>query len=134
MLQAREKIAQIVLESQDMYGMRYTFLDAVHGFVATASALIQGRHLLDASEWAAWEKRIADTIRQTAEFDGSHANWRAQLSSARLRDAPPRRGRAPSQPRQKAQTLRAFRAHSRSAAWATSGPQPHSPTGTPGSG
>ena len=32
--------------TQDLYDRRSTYLDAVHGFVATASVLIRGRHLL----------------------------------------------------------------------------------------
>lgn len=68
--------------TQDLYGRKSTYLDAVHGFVATAVPLIQGRHLLDAGEWTAWQQCIARTIRQTAEWDGPLVNWRAQLSSA----------------------------------------------------
>ena len=68
--------------TQDLYGRQSTYLDAVHGFVATAAPLIQGRHLLDADEWAAWQQCIARTTRQTAEWDGPLANWRAQLNSA----------------------------------------------------
>jgi len=33
--------------TQDLYGQRSTFLDAAHGFAATASVLVHGRHLLD---------------------------------------------------------------------------------------
>jgi hypothetical protein len=68
--------------TQDMYGRRFTFLDGVHGFVATATALIQGRHLLDTEEWAAWAKCIGNTIRRTAEWEGSLVNWRANLFDA----------------------------------------------------
>lgn len=35
--------------TQELYGHRSTYLDAVHGFVATASVLIRGRCLLDAA-------------------------------------------------------------------------------------
>lgn len=65
--------------SQDLYGHRFTFLDAVHGFVATAAPIIKGRHLLDPSEWDAWEQCIVNTIRSTAQRDGSQANWRPYL-------------------------------------------------------
>ena len=41
---------------QDLYGHQATFLDAVHGFVATASPLVRGRHLLDSDIWADWEQ------------------------------------------------------------------------------
>ena len=70
--------------TQDLYGGRHTFLDAVHGFVATASVLIRGRQLLDDAEWAAWQRCIADTVRQTAEREGPRANWRPKLDSAPL--------------------------------------------------
>src|SRR5437016_1506391 len=33
--------------TQDLYGRRSAYLDAVHGFVATAVPLIRGRHLLN---------------------------------------------------------------------------------------
>jgi hypothetical protein len=67
--------------TQNMYGEQSTYLDAVHGFVATAVPLIQGRHLLPMDEWQAWQKCIANTVRQTAEWEGDLANWRARLSS-----------------------------------------------------
>jgi hypothetical protein len=65
--------------AQDLYGDRYTFLDAVHGFVATAAPIIKGRHLLDPREWAAWEQCIVNTIRSTAQREGNRANWPAYL-------------------------------------------------------
>ena len=65
--------------TQDLYGRRSTYLDAVHGFVATALPLIRGRHLLDAEEWNAWERCIINTVRRTADRAGAHANWRPQL-------------------------------------------------------
>ena len=75
--------------TQDLYGRRFTFLDAVHGFVATAAALIHGRALLAADEWQEWQRTIATTVRQTAEWDGDKVNWPAQLgdvaSKERLR-------------------------------------------------
>jgi lanthionine synthetase-like protein len=69
--------------SQDMYGRRFTFLDGVHGFVATAAPLIKGRGLLDPGEWEAWERCIVNTIRRTARREGGHANWPAMLYSQR---------------------------------------------------
>ena len=60
---------------QDLYGHRSTYLDAVHGFVATAAVLIQGRDLLEASEWAAWEQCIVETIRATALRQDGLVNW-----------------------------------------------------------
>lgn len=65
--------------TQDMYGERSSYLDGVHGFVATASPLIRGRHLLDAEEWAGWEQCIVDTIRRSATWEGPLANWRPWL-------------------------------------------------------
>jgi len=63
-------------------GKRYTFLDGVHGFVATVAPVIHGHHLLNAGESAAWEKCIANTVRRTAEWEGSLVNWRVFLNSA----------------------------------------------------
>ncbi len=65
--------------TQDLYGQQATYLDAVHGFVATASVLIRGRHLLDAADWAAWEACIVNTMTRTATWEGDRANWRAWL-------------------------------------------------------
>lgn len=65
--------------TQMLYGTPSTYLDAVHGFVATASPLIRGRHLLDANSWAAWQDCIANTITRTAQWDGDQASWPAQL-------------------------------------------------------
>jgi hypothetical protein len=66
--------------TQDLYGQRSTYVDAVHGFVGTASPLIRGRHLLDAGEWQTWARRIAETVSHTAVREGSRANWRPWLS------------------------------------------------------
>ena len=65
--------------AQDLYGRRFTFLDGVHGFVGTASVLIRGRHLLEAGEWADWERTIANTIEKTVLREGGLANWRPLL-------------------------------------------------------
>ncbi len=67
--------------SQDMYGQHTNYLDAVHGFVATAVPLLKGRHLLEPEERVQWQQCIANTIRKTAERDGALVNWRAHLSS-----------------------------------------------------
>jgi lantibiotic modifying enzyme len=56
-----------------------TYLDAVHGFVATALPLIHGRHLLSAADWAAWEACIVNTVRRTADVESGQANWRPEL-------------------------------------------------------
>jgi hypothetical protein len=65
--------------TQDLYGQRSTYLDAVHGFVATALPLIRGRHLLDAPAWPEWEQRIVETVSRTATREGALANWRPWL-------------------------------------------------------
>ncbi len=65
--------------TQDLYGRESTYLDAVHGFVATASPLIRGRHLLAAEEWDDWQQCITTTIERTATREGGLANWRVLL-------------------------------------------------------
>jgi len=67
--------------TQDLYRRQYTFIDAVHGFVATAAPVIHGRHLLEPAEWQAWEQCIVATIRATAQREGSQVNWPAMLES-----------------------------------------------------
>ena len=66
---------------QDLYGRRSTYLDAVHGFVATASPLIRGRHLLEPEAWAAWQGCIHNTVTRTATWQGSMCNWRPELDA-----------------------------------------------------
>jgi hypothetical protein len=65
--------------TQDLYGKQATYLDAVHGFVATASPLIRGRALLAQAEWQAWLECIVITVRRTATWEDGQVNWRAQL-------------------------------------------------------
>lgn len=67
--------------TQDMYGTCSSYLDAVHGFVATASVLIAGRDLLDSAEWAAWQACIENTVRRSARLEGDGVNWPAWLLS-----------------------------------------------------
>jgi hypothetical protein len=67
--------------TQDLYGERVTYLDGVHGFVATASPLIRGRHLLDTADWLRWQETITNTVRSTATWENGKVNWRAQLDS-----------------------------------------------------
>lgn len=69
--------------TQDLYGRTSTYLDAVHGFAATASVVIAGRDLMWPSEWADWEACIAETVLRTAEWEDGLVNWRAQLTSPR---------------------------------------------------
>lgn len=66
---------------QDLYGDDASYLDAVHGFVATASVLIRGRHLLEPAEWSQWEECIANTVARSATREGPLANWRVWLYS-----------------------------------------------------
>lgn len=66
--------------TQDLYGQRSTYIDAVHGLVGTASPIIQGRHLLAPAECASWRDCIANTVRKTAEWDGELVNWRVRLT------------------------------------------------------
>ena len=72
--------------TQDLYGSQSNYIDAVHGFVATASPLIRGQALLDAADWTAWQRCIQNTVQRTAVWNGGHANWRAQLTSPAAKD------------------------------------------------
>jgi len=65
--------------TQELYGSRSTYLDAVHGLVAAAVPLIRGRHLLGEEEWDEWRRCIANTVRRTATVENGQANWRPQL-------------------------------------------------------
>ena len=68
--------------TQDLYGRESAYLDAVHGFVATALPLISGRHLLEPEVWTAWQQCINNTISKTATWQGSQANWYPILNPA----------------------------------------------------
>lgn len=70
--------------TQALYGRRSRYLDAVHGFVATASPLIRGRHLLTPEAWDGWAVCIANTVGRTATVDNGLASWRPQLDDADL--------------------------------------------------
>src|SRR4051794_8368158 len=65
--------------TQDLYGRRSTYLDAVHGFVATASPLARGRTLLGEAAWTRWHEVILETVGRTATREGPHVNWRPEL-------------------------------------------------------
>lgn len=67
--------------TQDLYGEIATYLDAVHGFVATGAVLIAGRELLEAREWDAWQRNIVDTVRRTATREAGLVNWRPCLDA-----------------------------------------------------
>ena len=79
--------APLRLWTQHLYGRESSYLDAVHGFVATALPLIRGRHLLDAAEWEAWQARSSKRSR-APPTGRAQANWRAQLNAS---PAPSRR-------------------------------------------
>ena len=74
--------------TQDLYGRQGSYLDAVHGFVATASVLIRGRQRFDGATWNGWERCIVNTITRTASREGNGVSWRAQLLTSAA--APPR--------------------------------------------
>lgn len=65
--------------TQDLYGQRSDYIDAVHGFAGTAGVLLRGRDLLDAADWAAWQEAIATTVMRTATREDGTANWRPWL-------------------------------------------------------
>ncbi len=65
--------------TQDLYGRRSTYLDAVHGFAATACVLVQGRDLFAADDWRRWQDCITATVLRTAQIEDGLANWRVQL-------------------------------------------------------
>lgn len=65
--------------TQQLYGWQSTYLGAGHGFVATASALIRGRHLLGDDAWSAWHPCIVNTVQRSAIRAGNAANWPPQL-------------------------------------------------------
>jgi hypothetical protein len=65
--------------TQDLYGRRSSYLDAVHGFVATANPLIRGRHLLGEAAWAGWQRCIETTVQASATWEGDLASWRVEL-------------------------------------------------------
>jgi hypothetical protein len=60
---------------QHLYGRPVRYLDAVHGFVATARALLLGRHLLPADERDDWLRCIETTIANTAIREDGKATW-----------------------------------------------------------
>lgn len=73
--------------SQELYGRTSTYLDAVHGFVATAGALIQGRHLLVDEAWQEWQDRIVTTVRRTSVWKAGQVNWHPQLDGTERENA-----------------------------------------------
>ena len=75
--------------TQDLFDRRSTYIDAVHGFVATALPLIRGRHLLSDDDWAAWQACITNTVQRTATRDGPLANWQAWLEIGEDDPPPP---------------------------------------------
>jgi hypothetical protein len=74
--------------TQDLYGRQSTYLDAVHGFVATAAVLIGGRHLLEPEAWDGWQACIETTVRRTVTREGDLANWRPFLDEKEVGTKP----------------------------------------------
>jgi len=68
--------------SQDLYGRQSRYIDAVHGFVATARALLLGRHLLPEADWLEWQACIETTIANTAIRENGRATWPVQADEA----------------------------------------------------
>jgi Lanthionine synthetase C-like protein len=64
---------------QDLYGRRCSYLDAVHGFVATAHALARGSTLLPRQAWLEWQSIIVQTVTRTATREGDLVNWPPEL-------------------------------------------------------
>ena len=66
---------------QDLYGHKMPFLGAVHGFAGCAFAVLRGLKLLGPSEQAQWTARLADSLRRTATWEDSCANWVSAIGS-----------------------------------------------------
>ena len=64
--------------SQDLYGRQSRYIDAVHGFAATARALLLGRRLLPEADWLQWQACIETTIANTAIREMGMATWPVQ--------------------------------------------------------
>ena len=73
--------------TQELYGRTSTYLDAVHGFVATALPLIRGRRLLGAEAWQGWQDCIANTVRRTATREAGQVSWHPQLQGTERENA-----------------------------------------------
>jgi len=68
--------------SQELYGRQSRYIDAVHGFVATARALLRGRHLLPEADWVEWQACIETTVANTAIREHGRATWPIQADEA----------------------------------------------------
>lgn len=66
--------------TQQLYGQRSTYMDAVHGFAGTALPLISGRHLLAADDWARWQSCIATSVQRSATWEGAPGSAGAQVN------------------------------------------------------
>ena len=64
--------------SQDMYGRTSRYIDAVHGFAATARALLLGLHLLPRDERDEWLRIMETTTANTAIREHGRATWPTQ--------------------------------------------------------
>lgn len=65
--------------TQALFDDDCSYLDAIHGFVATAHGLIRGRRLLGEDGWQLWRQRIVQTVARTVSREGPLVNWRAEL-------------------------------------------------------
>ena len=72
--------------TQDLYGSSARRLGALHGFLANATALVKGRHLLAPDRRDEILRRIWETVNVTALIEGPYANWPNSLE----REAQPR--------------------------------------------
>ena len=68
--------------SQDLYGRQSRYIDAVHGFVATARALLLGRRLLPEADRLEWQACIETTVVNTAIRENGRATWPVQADEA----------------------------------------------------
>jgi hypothetical protein len=64
---------------QRLYGRAGCYLDAVHGFVATASVLLRALALLEPAEQERCREVVENTIRRTAIVEDGGATWPTEL-------------------------------------------------------
>ncbi len=69
--------------TQELYGTRSSYVDAVHGFVGNAAPLLRGLALLDDAERAEWTQCIANTVRRAATVEDGLVNWQPWLIPTR---------------------------------------------------
>lgn len=74
--------------TQDLYGQQLRYYGLVHGFAGNAFALIAGRHLLGAEDWARWSPLLAETLTATVVRVGPFATWYAGVGPKPRPDRP----------------------------------------------